>query len=97
MHEAPSEKGNGEADAQHGGKLEASLFIEVTQIKSAATANRMNISVRRNSLLCWIRYHIRDTPIGGTDEDDGIIAIFNKERMRLCLRHFVRDFRRHRV
>jgi hypothetical protein len=28
MHEAPSEKGNGEADAQHGGKLEASLFIE---------------------------------------------------------------------
>jgi hypothetical protein len=46
MHEAPSEKGNGEADAQHGGKLEASLFIEVTQIKPAATANRMNISVR---------------------------------------------------
>ena len=41
--------------------------------------------------------HICDPPIAGTDKDDGIVAILNEERMGLCLRHFVRDFWRHRV
>ena len=41
--------------------------------------------------------HICDPPIARTDEDDGVVAILNEERMGLCLRHFVPDFRRHRV
>jgi hypothetical protein len=46
MHEAPSEKGNGEADAQHGGKLGFFVHRRSPQIKAAAAANRMNMSVR---------------------------------------------------
>jgi hypothetical protein len=46
MHEASSEKGNGEADAQHGGKLGFFVHRRSPQIKPAATASRMNISVR---------------------------------------------------
>ena len=33
-------------------------------------------------------HHICDPPIARTDEDDGIVAILNEERMGLWLRHF---------